>query len=234
MKKLLQRVILGVVFCAITTAFGVIAYYVCQAQQPEAQLQTVLLNSDKRVTKAFFSPDDNPRDILLDLIRAEKKRILIAIYTFTEKDIALACIDAHQRGVIIEIVADRGYGSDRFSRIPQLANHKIPIWIYQICETDKQESLMHDKFCIFEDNFMHKSLVWTGSYNFTRRASTANQENIIILDAPEIVESFTKHFQILKDRSLLISGQPQKSYKKEHKAELLWWEQIAFMLGWSR
>src|SRR5581483_7629989 len=154
MKKSIQRLILTAVFILVTAAFGALAMYVSKSQDPETLLKTKLLDKDEKVSKAFFSPDDHVKDILLELIHAEKKRIALAIFTFTEKDIAQALIEAYARGVIIEIVADRGYGADKFSRIPQLANYKIPIWIYQTSDDERQSSLMHDKFCIFEDNFL--------------------------------------------------------------------------------
>lgn len=230
---IIKRVLLIGVFCFVTSGFGLLAYYICQTQDPENQLKQILVNNNNCIVKAFFAPDDNPRDILIDLIKCEKKSILTAIYTFTDKDLAMAFIDAHSRGVKIEVIADRNYGGDRFSRIAQLANHKIPIWIYQTSQDEKSASLMHDKFCIFEDNILRKSILWTGSYNFTRRANIANQENIIVIDNPDVVNSFKNHFEILKTRSLLISGHPEKSIPKKEQSQTAWWENIFFLLGWS-
>jgi phosphatidylserine/phosphatidylglycerophosphate/cardiolipin synthase-like enzyme len=51
---------------------------------------------------------------------------------------------------------------------------------------------MHHKFSIFDS----KTLL-TGSYNWTRSAERANQENIILTDEPRLVSSFQGCFDRL-------------------------------------
>lgn len=155
---------------------------------------------------ALFSPDDNIQNTLVYLINNEKTEILTAIYTITQKDVAEAFVNASKRGVKLEFVVDRSYGSDRFSKVPLLANNRIPIWVCQSNPTDKYNALMHDKFCVFENNIENKKLLWTGSYNFTQSANLRNQENVVILENEVLINRFKKQFEHLKSRSLLISG----------------------------
>lgn len=155
---------------------------------------------------ALFSPDDNIQNSLIYLINNEKTEILTAIYTITQKDVAEAFVNASKRGVKLEFVVDRSYGSDRFSKVPLLANNRIPIWVCQSNPTDKYNALMHDKFCIFSNNIENKKLLWTGSYNFTQSANLRNQENVVILENEFLINKFKKQFENLKSRSLLISG----------------------------
>lgn len=204
----LKRVALGTVFCGVLAGFAITAYVISQAQDTHAKIVAELVAQDGTVAKAFFSPDDTIKQLLIGLIEAEKKHIAVAIYTFTEKDIAQALVAAHNRGVLIEVIADRSYGTDKYSKVPLLANNHIPVWVYQSDVDERKASLMHNKFCIFYDTVHHKTLVWTGSYNFTQRATIRNQENVIVLDDARIVQSFKQQFKKLKERSLLISGRP--------------------------
>lgn len=213
-KKFIQRLSLILAFISTISFFGFITFYVSKLTSQEIKLEEILLDHEKRICKAFFSPDDPIRDILVALINAEKKSIVAAIYTFTEKNIAKAFIDAQARGVKIEFVVDRSYGADKFSKVPQLANNHVPVWVYQTCEDSRASSLMHHKFCIFQENILNKPIIITGSFNYTQRASTANQENVIILDCPEVIDRFKNQFNILKSRSLLISGKPGDIYKQ--------------------
>lgn len=48
---------------------------------------------------------------------------------------------------------------------------------------------MHNKFCIFDG-----SIIITGSYNWTYSAESRNAENIIITDAENVCEDYTKYF----------------------------------------
>jgi len=200
-----------IVFFSIIAGFTFFSYVIQQANDPCIYLEKVLLDSDQKVLKSFFAPDDDIRSVLISLIKAEQESICIAIYWKTQKDIADALVEAYERGVKIEIIADRGYGSDRYSKIPHLANNKIPVWVFQ---TDiKTNALMHNKFVIFK-NILGRSLVWTGSYNFTNRANDSNQENVIVLDDKNIVESFSNQFSKIKKRCVLISGKPGEDYTR--------------------
>lgn len=215
MHKKLKRILsFTIIFLLIIISFGLFAYIVQKSQDQEEYLKNLLIDENNKTLKAFFSPDDNLKQILISLISCEKKSIKTTIYTLTQKDITQALIDAYNRGVSIQCVIDRSYGSDRFSKIPRLANRNIPIWVYQTDE--KNGSLMHNKFFIFKNNILGKSIIWTGSYNLTNRASDSNQENIIILDDKQICNRYKKQFKILKTRSLMISGNINKNYKNNY------------------
>ena len=57
---------------------------------------------------------------------------------------------------------------------------------------------MHNKFVLFENNILGKSLVSTGSFNFTRAAHRNNQENILVLDDDLFVMKYGKKFEQIK------------------------------------
>ena len=202
--RFFRRLSVGIAFCSVLAGFGVLSYKIYHRENPEAFLASKLVDEKNQVAQAF-SPDDDLRPLLVSLIDVERKKLAVAIYTLTDKEIAYALKRAHDRGVSVEVVVDRGYGSDRYSKIEILANAGIPVWMYQSSEDERNASLMHNKFCIFSDNVDHKALVWTGSFNFTIRAHERNQENVVILDHPRIVEKFTKQFEVLKKRSVLIT-----------------------------
>ncbi len=160
--------------------------------------------------QAYFSPDDDVRSVLIGLIDQEKQRISIAMYIITDAAIASALIRAFKRGIDVECVVDQQYSKDRSSKVPLLANASIPICIYE-----GDDALIHHKFCIFEE----QSLLWTGSYNFTKRASERNQENVIILSNASIMRQFRAQFERLKERSLCLTRKPAK-------ASSSWWETV--------
>ena len=212
-KSFFKNVTRAIVFILVIFVFGSLSYVVNKSKDHEIYLKKILLNTDNNITKAFFSPDDDIVNILISLINAEKKRISIAIYTITQKNISQALVDAANRGVEVECVVDRGYGTDRYSRVPSLANNNIPVWVFQVDQLNR--ALMHNKLAIFYDNILDKSIVFTGSYNFTRNANNANQENVVILDNKEITDRYKAQFDILKRRSLLISGTNAKHPQPE-------------------
>jgi HKD family nuclease len=153
-------------------------------------------------SEIFFSPDDNVRENLVQLIEQEEEAISIAVFVFTDKQIAHHLIDAAKRGVQVEIVTDSAGLRDRYNKIGHLCDNCIPIFVYNPQHGKAGlTSLMHNKFVIFKKNKNNLSHVWTGSCNFTRAACESNQENSILLTDDVCTARFEKQFQELKKRS---------------------------------
>jgi len=154
------------------------------------------------VKHVLFGPDDNVRPMLLNLINKEPVSIKLTAFVFTDKDIALALIDAHKRGVAVEVVTDPSKLYDRYSKITQLHEKGIEIFVYNPDYKKKSSpyNLMHNKFIVFGENNGSTSSVWTGSFNFTRSAMLRNQENVVVLGGTSVVERFASQFNQLKKR----------------------------------
>lgn len=160
-----------------------------------------LLCHDGCYKQAFFSPDDNVQEILVQLINQEKKSIKIAIFSFTDGKIAQALIDAAYRGVQVEIIVDACGLRDKFSKIELLKSNGIKVTVYDPKNTTMYNNIMHHKFVIFENNIGGKSLLWTGSYNFTKSATMNNQENVLVLDEIHLIQKYAQQFEVIKDRT---------------------------------
>ena len=86
-----------------------------------------------------------------------KKTIDLAIFSFTNNDLADALIAAHERGVKVRIITDdeamKGKGADT----QRMADAGIP------CRTDSEEQYhMHNKFMVVD-----QTILLTGSFNWT-------------------------------------------------------------------
>lgn len=158
--------------------------------------------------RAYFSPDDDLQQKLIDLIDQEQQEILLAIYAFTNKKIADALMQAQQRGVHIEIVADPSFLTDRYTKIGLLHEYGMSVYMYnpQQSPTLRKKSvsnIMHNKFVIFKKNMNNQTIIWTGSFNFTNSAHISNQENVVVLNDPAIVRRYEHQFRELKKRAML-------------------------------
>lgn len=186
-----------------------------RAQQPpetptDCSLETIC--KEKPICRAFFSPDDGIEQILIDLINNETKSIFIAIFAFTDGEVARALIQAKVRGVLVEIVTDPSCLQDKFNKILLLKNQGIPIQVYNTeVNTATLSNRMHHKFVIFGKNIAEKSLIWLGSYNFTKSANEANQESVVLLENPILLQRFLSQFNRLKERSIKF-----ETFEKNH------------------
>lgn len=152
--------------------------------------------------QAFFTPQDNVTELCIKMIDEEEKSILGAIYTFTDKKIAQAIINAKNRGVEVLLILDQismtTCGKGKF-----LIENGVPVVVHTTEEFNPYTTaLMHHKFFIFGLNLDKKSYLWTGSWNCTLRATKYNQENILICDEPEIIKQYTDNFYRMRNNLL--------------------------------
>ncbi|GEM_PF-1018370 len=155
------------------------------------------------VTQVFFTPDDDVRSVLLDLIACEQKKIWVAAFLLTDAVIARALLDAQKGGVKVEVVVDRVCCKNKHGKVDMLCEGKVCPFVY--CGKQPAGShasdIMHNKFVIFDKNIYDFSIVWTGSFNFTHSARLRNQENVLVLNDQAIVERYKQQFELIKKRS---------------------------------
>ena len=162
-----------------------------------------LSSNNGTIKKALFSPDDNICQTIIDLIKQEQHSIKVAMFSFTDKRIANALIQSARNGIHVEVVTDPNTLHTPSSKIKYLKRNKIPIYIYKPRHRTAINDKMHDKFILFSKNIHDKSLLMTGSYNFTRSAGSNNQENVVLLEDLSFFDQFNKQFNKLKRRSKL-------------------------------
>lgn len=90
--------------------------------------------------------------------------ILILVYKLskwliTSAPIAKALLNAHKRGVKMEVILDKSQRTQKYSSATFLLNVGIPVKI------DAQHAIAHNKVMIIDGE-----TVITGSFNFTRAA----------------------------------------------------------------
>jgi phosphatidylserine/phosphatidylglycerophosphate/cardiolipin synthase-like enzyme len=155
-----------------------------------------------KIVQAFFSSDDNLQELLIDLINQEKKKIRIAVFSFTNLAIAQALVRAKERGVQIVIIVDSAVARDSYNKLELLKKAGIEIRIYT---PHKGRGMMvdklHHKFVLFDGTINNSAVVWTGSFNFTKAATFYNKENVVVLNKPRIINKFNNQFKQLYSES---------------------------------
>lgn len=173
-----------------------------------------LLFKDDKVKCALFTSQHDIIKTLIELMNAEQTSMKIAAYMLTHKDIAACAIRSKkERGVSIEIVSGYDGYTNSFSKLPLLEKNEIPIYVFGTNKPDDfNQELMHNKYIIFEKNIDNKSLIWTGSFNFTKNAQAKNKENVLILEDKHIIDQYKQDFETLKKHSKL---QPNNRFKEK-------------------
>ena len=162
-------------------------------------LRQLLVPRNGLVLRSFFTPKDDIRRTLVELIKNETKYIKVAIYFLTDENIATALAQAKKRGVEVEVVTDSTHLEKcPHTKIFDLHNGGVKVGVFK---KGKKDGIMHNKFVVFGDNIDGRSLIATGSFNYTNAAQNRNKENVLVTNEKSVVDSYKKEFAYLQKNS---------------------------------
>lgn len=133
----------------------------------------------------YFMPYDakNAVNALIDEIRNAKSEVKIAIYSFTNREIAKAIRDSAKRGVKFKIIFDYKQNNDNRSQIGYLAKLKnIYVCTMQGKNNGKYSGIMHNKLAVIDG----KTIIF-GSANWSKSAFEVNYEVMIISQKKDFI-----------------------------------------------
>lgn len=140
-------------------------------------------------SEVYFSPDGGIQSQLIRRINASKTKIDIAVYSFTNGDIAQALVEARKRGVQIRVLRDLRQTADKRDEDAFLIRNGISV---RVLSGKPPHGIMHDKFAIFDGN-----VVETGSFNWTVNGEKYSHENALFFDDPTLITAFEHEFSKL-------------------------------------
>ena len=141
--------------------------------------------SDGTVVYVRFSPDDKIDDMIETLIAAADDSVYMLAYSFASKDIAERLETAADGGRdVIVICEDSKAYTDGGGQCGPLSEAGLNVYV-----DGYDDVLMHEKAIILDE-----SVVIAGSYNFTRSADKRNDEQVLVIQCPEIAKAFLAEF----------------------------------------
>ena len=132
---------------------------------------------------AYFSPDDNIERIISKRIKKAKKSIHFMVFSFTSDKLGEEIICAFKKGVKVYGIVEKQGAKSKYSEYIKMKIEGIPV------KLDKNRYIMHHKVIIVDED-----IVITGSYNFSMSAHRRNDENILIIESPEISREYLYEF----------------------------------------
>lgn len=135
---------------------------------------------------AFFAPGEDCLRKLRELCLGARRSIDACVYTIADDRLTEALIDAHRRGLAVRILSDNHKVHDTGSDVIRLRDRGIDVRL------DDSDFHMHHKFALFDGVRLAN-----GSFNWTRGASTGNEENLVVTDDVRLVRSFGARFEQL-------------------------------------
>jgi phosphatidylserine/phosphatidylglycerophosphate/cardiolipin synthase-like enzyme len=137
-----------------------------------------------------FTPGGNCTDAIVQALSEAKRTILVQAYSFTSAPIAKALLDAHKRGVQVQVILDKSQRTEQYSSADFLANQGVPTMI------DANHAIAHNKIMIIDGE-----TVLTGSFNFTKAAQEKNAENLLIIRDPALAAQYMQNWEAHRQHS---------------------------------
>jgi phosphatidylserine/phosphatidylglycerophosphate/cardiolipin synthase-like enzyme len=134
--------------------------------------------------EAYFSPHGGCTEAIIRELNKAKSAVLVQAYTFTSAPIAKGLLNAHKKGVKVEVILDKSQRTQKYSSATFLYNSGIPVKI------DAQHVIAHNKVMVIDGE-----AVITGSFNFTKAAEENNAENLLVVHDKKLAERYTKNWQ---------------------------------------
>jgi phosphatidylserine/phosphatidylglycerophosphate/cardiolipin synthase-like enzyme len=138
---------------------------------------------DGHEVRVFFSPDDSVASHLVDVLNEAQDSIDMLAFTLTSDPIAEALLQAAEGGVRVRVVVERDQAGNAGSDVDRLKQAGVDLRL------DGNPNRMHHKVIVVD-----KSLVATGSYNFSRSAEDFNDENMIIIYSEALAADYLVEF----------------------------------------
>lgn len=137
---------------------------------------------------AFTQAGQKPENLLIGVIDDASETLDIAIYSLTKPDIVDAIKRAKQRGVKVRLITDRiqAGGKSQQEALKLLGSAGIPM------KLNKHSGLMHLKMTIADGK-----TATTGSFNYSKAASTENDEVLMVLRNADVAKSFESQFEAM-------------------------------------
>jgi len=137
-------------------------------------------------TEVYFSLYDNPQKTIIRNINQAEAFINIAMYIFTDREIALPLAKARERGVKVRLYLDKDQVDYKYSQSRFLVQKGVKTRI----STNNYN--VHNKFAIIDNR-----MLITGSYNWTFSANNRNDENLLIIDDSGVIARYQNQFEKL-------------------------------------
>lgn len=132
----------------------------------------------------FTSEDPAIEEAIIPLINSAQSSIRFLAFSFTDYPMAKAMIDRAAVGVDVAGVFEKVGSSTDAAELRTLYCAGVP------ARRDENGGFMHNKVVIVDERY-----VVTGSLNFSTNAETSNDENVLIIDNPDIARLYMQEFE---------------------------------------
>jgi len=134
--------------------------------------------------QVLFASEDGVIGNIIPYVENAQSSIRFMAFSFTDYPLAKAMIDRANVGVDVAGVFEKVGSETEYAELRTLHCAGVPV------RQDGNPSFLHHKVIVVDDRY-----VITGSLNFSTNAEESNDENVIIVDNPDIAKLYIEEFE---------------------------------------
>jgi phosphatidylserine/phosphatidylglycerophosphate/cardiolipin synthase-like enzyme len=132
----------------------------------------------------FTSEDEAIEQSIIPVVNSATQSIRFLAFSFTDYPLAQAMIQRAQNGVDVAGVFEKVGSDTDAAELKTLYCANVPV------RRDGNSGFMHNKVIVVDQRY-----VITGSLNFSTNAEENNDENVLIIDNPDIARLYVQDFE---------------------------------------
>ena len=141
----------------------------------------------------YFAPDEGARAVVEAIGRA-RKSVRVQTVSLTLPSIAQALVEAHQRGVRVEVIVNGKAPKGRVAAAPSLARAGIAVL------SDRAHAPVGGTAVI------DRQVVLTGAFSFAAGADSGSAENLLVISDARLAARYVENWQAHAAHSVRPSG----------------------------
>lgn len=133
----------------------------------------------------FNTPPKNGQieQTIVNLIANAKTEILFNQYAVTSQNIADALVKARHKNITVVGILEEKPNISKYNAPGYFIQNDVPVFY------DNSPGVDNNKYCVID-----RSIVITGSYDWTKSSNERNAENAIIINEPTVAQAYYNQF----------------------------------------
>lgn len=131
----------------------------------------------------YFAPENDVLRRIVPVVQGAQRSIRFMTFSFTEADISAAMIARSRAGVSVQGIFETRGSETEFSELREMFCIGLNV------RQDGNPATFHHKVVVVDER-----IVVTGSFNWSENATTANDENLIIIEDADLAALYLAEF----------------------------------------
>ena len=154
------------------------------SRSPSTLGEQITTLNGSQIVVVFTSEDPALENAIVPLVQSATNQIRFLTFVFTDFPLADAMSQRWSEGVDVAGVFETVGSETDASELKTLMCRNVPV------RQDGNPNFLHHKFIVVDER-----IVVTGSMNYSTNAETSNDENVLIIENPEIARLYLQEFE---------------------------------------